>query len=87
LANFTHNQAQFGVSAKHARNPWPGFSQLFFSFLTFLLLFAQYGGAIANLETMTVEHGNFTGNSVADGGSPANSVAVSGASSCTRRML
>jgi hypothetical protein len=41
----------------------PGFSQLFFSFLTFLLLFAQYGGAIDNSGTLTVKYGNFTGNS------------------------
>ena len=41
-----------------------GFSQLFFSFLTFLLLFAQYGGAIYNLGALTVKYGNFTGNSV-----------------------
>jgi hypothetical protein len=39
-----------------------GISQLFFSFLTFLLLFAQHGGAIANYGILTVEHGNFTGN-------------------------
>ena len=41
-------------------------SQLFVSFLTFLLLFAQYGGAIWNGGTLTVKYGNFTGNS-ADG--------------------
>jgi hypothetical protein len=36
--------------------------------LTFLLLFAQYGGgAIYNVGTLTVKYGNFTGNSV-DGG-------------------
>jgi hypothetical protein len=39
------------------------FSQLFFSFLTFLLLFAQWGGAIRNNGTLTVKYGNFTGNS------------------------
>jgi hypothetical protein len=43
--------------------PCPGFSQLFFSFLTFLLLFAQYGGAIYNAGTLAVKYGNFTGNS------------------------
>jgi hypothetical protein len=43
--------------------PCPGFSQLFFSFLTFLLLFAQWGGAIYNDGALTVEYGNFTGNS------------------------
>ena len=41
----------------------PGISQLFFSFLTFLLLFAQIGGAIFNGGILTVEHGIFTGNS------------------------
>ena len=41
----------------------PGISQLFFSFLTFLLLFAQWGGAIYNEGTLTVKYGNFTGNS------------------------
>jgi hypothetical protein len=41
--------------------PWPGFSQLFFSFLTFLLLFAQYGGAIFNYGILTVKYGNFSG--------------------------
>ena len=40
-----------------------GISQLFFSFLTFLLLFAQGGGAIFNYGTLTVKYGNFTGNS------------------------
>ena len=40
-----------------------GISQLFFSFLTFLLLFAQYGGAIYNSGTLTVKYGIFTGNS------------------------
>ena len=43
----------------------PGISQLFFSFLTFLLLFAQYGGAIWNGGTLTVKYGNFTSNSAA----------------------
>jgi hypothetical protein len=42
--------------------PCLGFSQLFFSFLIFLLLFAQYGGAIINYGILTVEHCNFTGN-------------------------
>ena len=37
--------------------------QPFLSLLTFLLLFAQYGGAIINYGILTVEHGNFTGNS------------------------
>ena len=41
----------------------PGISQLFFSFLTFLLLLAQIGGAITSYGTLTVEHGIFTGNS------------------------
>ena len=41
----------------------PGISQLFFSFLTFLLLFAQFGGAIYNDGTLTVKYGSFTGNS------------------------
>jgi hypothetical protein len=40
----------------------PGISQLFFSFLTFLLLFAQYGGAIANYGTLHVTLANFTRN-------------------------
>ena len=43
----------------------PRFSQLFFYFLTFLLLFAQYGGAIYNAGTLTVKYGSFTGNSAA----------------------
>jgi hypothetical protein len=53
----------FTIRAKDARNPWPGFSQLFFSFLTFLLLFAQRGGAIYNYGTLTVKYGSFTNNS------------------------
>jgi hypothetical protein len=40
-----------------------GISELVFSFLTFLLLFAQGGGAIVNWGTLTVKYGNFIGNS------------------------
>jgi hypothetical protein len=43
----------------------------FFSFLTFLLLFAQHGGAIWNYGALTVKYGNFTGNS-ADGSGSGN---------------
>jgi hypothetical protein len=74
LANFTRNQA--GSVSRAAPElsrrlaislPGISISQLFFSFLTFLLLFAQRGGAIANYGTLTVKYSNFTGNS-ADGG-------------------
>jgi hypothetical protein len=57
--------SNFSVAAQYGG--WPGFSQRFFSFLTFLLLFAQYGGgAIYNDGTLTVKYGNFTGNSADD---------------------
>jgi hypothetical protein len=72
LANFTRNQADIYVSRAapelscRLAISLVGISQLFCSFLTFLLLFAQYGGAIYNNGILTVEHGIFTGNS-ADG--------------------
>ena len=44
----------------------PGIFTPFLSFLTFLLLFAQYGGAIYNAGTLAVKYGNFTGNSASD---------------------
>ena len=59
--NFIGNSATY--VCVHLLCSWPGFSQLFFSFLTFVLLFAQNGGAIVNYGILTVEHGNFTGNS------------------------
>ena len=67
--NFTSNSASsVCILAPHRQRSQlaiflPGISQLFFSFLTFLLLFAQYGGAIVNDGTLTVNYGNFTGNS------------------------
>jgi hypothetical protein len=69
LANFTCNQAGESVSraapelSRRLAISLPGISQLSFSFLTFLLLFAQRGGAIFNTGTLTVKYGNFTGNS------------------------
>jgi hypothetical protein len=71
LANFTRNQANIGGYVSRAAPELsrrlaislPGISQLFFSFLTFLVLFAQGGGAILNYGALTVKYGNFTGNS------------------------
>jgi hypothetical protein len=60
--NFTGNSAATVIVPSLAIF-LPGISQLFFSFLTFLLLFAQRGGAIANYGTLTVKYGNFTSNS------------------------
>ena len=66
---FTGNSATYVcILAPHSQRSQlaiflAGISQLFFSFLTFLLLFAQSGGAIANFGTLTVKYGNFTGNS------------------------
>ena len=71
--NFAGNSAyNVCVIAPHSQRSQlviflPGISQLFFSFLTFLLLFAQDGGAISNYGTLHVTLANFTRNQAVGG--------------------